>query len=135
MRNEPSGSWNRATVPLAVPSTGWNVPVATGAPAIASLGLASIIASLGLASIIASLGLASIIASLGLASIIALLGLASIIASLGLGLGLEPAAEQAATTATNANALAARRDVRRWRLRSIWSSDASAGGAQAGHPG
>ncbi len=28
--NVPSGLWNRATVPFAVPSTAWNVPVLTG---------------------------------------------------------------------------------------------------------
>ena len=57
--NVPSALWNRAAVPVAVPSTPWNVPLLTGA---ATLGdaLCSIIDSLGIAlcSIIDSLGIA-----------------------------------------------------------------------------
>jgi hypothetical protein len=61
----PSGLWNRATVPWALPSTLWKVPLATGA---AGDGLCSIIALApgdGLSSIIALApgdGLSSIIA-------------------------------------------------------------------------
>ena len=41
--NVPSGLWNRATVPFAVPSTSWNVPVLTGAATLGAA-LCSIIA-------------------------------------------------------------------------------------------
>jgi len=65
--NEPSALWNNAAVPVALPSTPWNVPLLTGAATLGE-GLCSIIADAdgdGLCSIMADsegIALCSIIA-------------------------------------------------------------------------